>query len=62
MQLFSVPVSPFVMQNFSILQTQFKVQEVLGSGGFGKVWRCVDVETNKEYAIKKMRIDEPDEL
>jgi serine/threonine protein kinase len=38
--------------NFSI--KDFKLEKVIGRGGFGKVYRCILRKTNKNFALKEM--------
>lgn len=35
----------------------FKLVENLGSGGFGEIWKCINIETNEELAIKLETIE-----
>lgn len=37
----------------TILHGRYRVERALGSGGFGHVYLCVDLQTNAQYAIKE---------
>ncbi len=37
---------------------EFKVVSKLGSGSFAQVFKCVKVENQKEYALKKVNINQ----
>lgn len=37
----------------TILQGHYRIERVLGSGGFGHVYLAIDLETNQQYAVKE---------
>jgi serine/threonine protein kinase len=37
-----------------LARTDFHFQEVIGEGGYGKVWRVEMVRTKKHFAMKEM--------
>src|SRR5437868_14054783 len=37
----------------TILYGRYRVERVLGSGGFGHVYLAVDLQSNQQYAIKE---------
>ncbi|TVZ03043.1 hypothetical protein EAS64_21545 [Trebonia kvetii] len=44
----------------TILDERYRVDEVLGNGGMGAVWRGHDPRLNRKVAIKVLRSDHPD--
>mgnify|MGYP001454039555 FL=1 len=38
-----------------IIWNEFELLEQIGSGSFGHVYRCRNVKTGKEYAVKKFK-------
>src|SRR5215467_2281456 len=37
----------------TVLHGRYRIERVLGSGGFGHVYLAVDLQTNQQYAIKE---------
>src|SRR5438045_8696397 len=37
----------------TILNGRYRIERVLGSGGFGHVYLAIDLRTNKQYALKE---------
>ena len=35
-----------------IIGEHFKLTEILGIGGFGEIWKCINMKTNEEMSIK----------
>ncbi|HYO81376.1 MAG TPA: protein kinase [Bryobacteraceae bacterium] len=56
------PVMQWLLQaqNFypgDLLENRFEVREMLGRGGMGEVYRCLDRQSNTEMAIKTLRFE-----
>lgn len=51
----SVTVDALTLSHSDGQYSSYRIQQCLGSGGFGKVWRGVDINTHQEVAIKELR-------
>lgn len=49
--------STYSKENWPMIYSRYQTLELLGSGGFGQVFKCYDIETNKIVAIKKIMFD-----
>lgn len=49
--------SVYCIQGWPIIYEKYQTLELLGSGGFGEVYKCYDLESSKLVAIKKMKFD-----
>ena len=38
-----------------LLQDKYKIDEVLGMGGYGIIYRCIDTHSNKTCVLKQLR-------
>ena len=47
--------SEYYKNMWPIIYDKYQTLELLGSGGFGEVYKCYDLERNKIVAIKKMK-------
>ncbi len=47
--------SEYYKNLWPIIYDKYQTLELLGSGGFGEVYKCYDLEKNKIVAIKKMK-------
>lgn len=38
-------------------ENEFMIKDMIGSGGFGRVYRCIDYDTDKEVAVKIIEVE-----
>ena len=43
-----------------LIAERYRLDSIIGSGGFGKVFRAIDIENNTLYAVKLIRIESDD--
>jgi serine/threonine protein kinase len=49
--------SEYYQNLWPIIYDKYQTLELLGSGGFGEVYKCYDLEKNKIVAIKRMKFE-----
>ena len=45
------------MRGWPIAYDRYQTLELLGSGGFGQVFKCYDLETNTIVVLKRMKLN-----
>src|SRR5919109_339186 len=43
----------------TVLHGRYRIERVLGSGGFGHVYLAIDLKTNQQYAVKEYLVAGP---
>ena len=50
--------SRYLERNSPMFEEEFEIQELIGEGSFAKVYKCLEKESSRTFAVKEIRLGE----